>query len=384
MRFVHIGDSHLGLSQFNRLAEDDGMNLREKLIYEHFSGGIDRIIAKRPDVLVHAGDLFDQVKPKTVAYTTALETLERLDAAGIPLVVIAGNHDMAKTRYTTSPFRVLEYHQAEVHAAYHYEYRKVEIGDTIFHLIPNMLERAHYRQEFDRIKISRSHANVLVTHGLASTLSDRRLNTVAEHEIDASMLDPAFDYIALGHYHGQQQVADHAWYCGSQEYCSYSEIRDVKGGLIVEPDKQSVEHLDLPCTPMLDLGSLPCDGLSGAEIGEAIREHIQPVDTGGDFPMCQLTLEGVRPEASRAIDPRTFMKERSRLLDLKIVFRTDERGVPSSRARSLAGIDYAAEFDTFVRGLGLPPDRQEFVLARGQAVIRTVMEQQSEGGDAAE
>jgi hypothetical protein len=37
-------------------------------------------------VLVHAGDFFDTVKPRTRAYTTVLEALDRLHAAGIPLV----------------------------------------------------------------------------------------------------------------------------------------------------------------------------------------------------------------------------------------------------------------------------------------------------------
>jgi DNA repair exonuclease SbcCD nuclease subunit len=37
---------------------------------------------KKSSVLVHAGDLFDIVKPKTRAYTTVLEALDRLNAAG--------------------------------------------------------------------------------------------------------------------------------------------------------------------------------------------------------------------------------------------------------------------------------------------------------------
>ena len=383
MRFVHIGDSHLGLSQFNRLDPETSMNLRERLVYANFLDGIDAITRLHPDVVVHAGDLFDQVKPKTVAYTVALEALDRLGDAGIPLVIIAGNHDMAKTRFTASPFQVLEYHHAEVHAAYRYQYQAVEIGDTLFHLIPNMLEPIHYRQEFDKVGISSSHANVLVTHGLASTLSDRRLNTVAEHEIDASMLAPGFDYIALGHYHGQEQVADRAWYCGSQEYCSYNEIRDVKGGLLVNTEGHRVDHFDLPCTPMLDLGTIRCDGLTGAEIGKAICEHLQGPATAGEFPLCQLALDGISPEASRAIDPRDFQAERGRLLDLKLVRRTNERGVPPTRATSLAGIDYPAEFEAFVLGLCLPMDRQEFAIVKGREVIRAVLEGEDGNGDAA-
>jgi DNA repair exonuclease SbcCD nuclease subunit len=138
MKLVHIADTHLGLATSNKL-DSDGMNLREKLIYENFLAAIDRIIRLKPDVIVHAGDLFDHVKPKTRSYTTVLEAFERLQASGIPFIVIAGNHSIAKTRYTLSPFSVLEYHATDLHVAYQYRYKRVELGETIFHLIPNML-----------------------------------------------------------------------------------------------------------------------------------------------------------------------------------------------------------------------------------------------------
>ena len=188
MKLIHIADTHLGLAAFSRLDPESGMNLREKQIYDNFLRGINDIITARPDALVHAGDLFDTVKPKTKAYTTVLEALERLSEAGIPLVIIAGNHSMAKTRYTTSPYEVLTYHKAEITAAYRFRYEKVELQDTVFHLIPNMLRAEDYRTAFDQIEPSSNHNNVLVTHGLATQIKDKRLATVAEHELDSTIL----------------------------------------------------------------------------------------------------------------------------------------------------------------------------------------------------
>jgi exonuclease SbcD len=49
----------------------------EKLVYDNFLKAIDEIIHQKPDVLVHAGDLFIVVKPKTRAYTTVLEALDQ-------------------------------------------------------------------------------------------------------------------------------------------------------------------------------------------------------------------------------------------------------------------------------------------------------------------
>ena len=68
MNLIHIADTHLGLAAFNRLDPESGMNLREKQVYDNFLSVIDAIIKEKPDVLVHAGDLFDVVKHKTRAY----------------------------------------------------------------------------------------------------------------------------------------------------------------------------------------------------------------------------------------------------------------------------------------------------------------------------
>ena len=381
MRFVHIGDSHLGLSQFNRLA-DDGVNLRERLVYSHFLEGIDAVIRVHPDAVVHAGDLFHSVRPKTLAYTTALEALSRLGDAGIPLLIIAGNHDMKKSRYTTSPFEVLEYHRAPIHAGYRYRYEPVDLGGSRFHLIPNLLLPSQYREEYDRITPLINGGNVLVTHGLTSTLRDHRLGTVMEHEIDATMLSPEFDYIALGHFHGQRQVADNAWYCGSQEYITYAEICDSKGGLLVDLDRRTVDHLDLPCTPMIDLGELACEALSPRDVGEGIAGRVEHADTPGQPAMAVITLSGTNRRVLQAVDPGILQEARSHLLDLKIVVRSGASGTPLTDRRDLTGVNYVDLFREYLKEQGLESRKHEFVLGKGSDVIRKVMAGEAGEADA--
>jgi exonuclease SbcD len=384
MRIVHIADTHLGLAAFNRIDPESGMNMRERLIYENFLEAIEVIIRQRPDAIVHAGDLFDRVKPKTRAYTTVLEALERLGEEGIPFVVIAGNHSMPKTRYTSSPLEVLEYHQAEVHAAYRYRYEPVELGDTVFHLIPNMLRAGDYVEAYHEIDLSPDHHNVLVTHGLVSTLNDFRLRTVAEHELQADMLSSGFDYIALGHFHGQRQVADNAWYSGSLEYCTYGELPDVKGGLVVDTGSGRVEHLDLPHTPMMDMGTIRCEGLGAAEVSETIAQKIERFPEGFDTAMCQLTLEGIARETVSAIDRRTLSEFKRRVLDLKVRIRMADEQANVLEEKDLRTVDYIGEFESFVAGKHLDAPVRDFVVNKGTAVLRTVIERHQEEQDAAQ
>lgn len=386
MKIVHLADTHLGLSAFNRVDPETGMNLREQLIYDNFLAAVDRVVALRPDALVHAGDLFHQVKPKTRAYTTALDALSRLHDAGIPVLAVAGNHSMAKTRYTASPFEVLErggYRSRDLYVAHHNRYRRVELGDTVFHLIPNMLLPEGYRTAFEEIEYS-SGTNVLVTHGLASILKDRRLHTVAEHELDATILSDRFDYIALGHFHGQVQVADNAWYSGSLEHCNYGEIAEKKGGLAVDLASGEVEHIDLPHTPMISLGRINCDGLSAREVVDAVIDAADGAGKKIHRAICQVTLDGVLRETLRALDQKALLDIRDRVLDLKLQVLTVDDPSRIFYQDSLVDLDYVVEFERFVEKERLAPGDEEFVKRTGTAVLRSVIARHKEGESAAE
>jgi DNA repair protein SbcD/Mre11 len=86
MKFLHTADWHLGkrLEQFSRLAE------QQQVLAEICA------IAERedPDVILVAGDLYDQINPSVEAAELLYRSLKQLAADGRRAVVgIAGNHD---------------------------------------------------------------------------------------------------------------------------------------------------------------------------------------------------------------------------------------------------------------------------------------------------
>ena len=379
MKIVHIADTHLGLAGFNRIDPETGMNLREKLIYDNFLKSMKVIVSQKPDAVVHAGDLFDRVKPRTHAYIAVMSALNMLEEAGIPLILISGNHSMPKTRYTPSPFEVLRYHShsAEVHCAYKYRYEKKEVGDTTFHLIPNMLRASDYRNAFNEIEIGPDTSNVMVTHGLATTLRDYRLRTVAEHEIDSTMLSEDFSYIALGHFHGQKQVAENAWYSGSIEYCSYNEIHDKKGGLVVDTESGEVTPLKLPHMAMTDLGKIDCGTLTPSEITEKIASIIDRMEDPADA-ICQVRLENVLREKMRSINREEMTAIKNRVLNLRITTDTIDPVNRGFEADDPSSVDYVEEFRKFVKIQGLEGSLEEEVIKTGTGIFKTVLEKHGE------
>jgi DNA repair exonuclease SbcCD nuclease subunit len=381
MKFIHLADTHLGRAAFNKLAED-GSNLRETLIYENFLSAIESIIQERPDALVHAGDLFDTVKPKTKAYTTVLQALEWLQEAGIPLVLIAGNHSMQKTQHAVSPLEVIARSNL-IHAAYSFRYEKIEIGDTVFHLIPNMLRAEDYHTAHKEIEISKDHNNVLVTHGLATTIRDKRLSTVAEFELDNEILTDQFDYIALGHYHGQMRVGPKAWYSGSIEHLTYGEIADEKGGLLVNPARTyGVEHFSLTRSPMRDLGVIVCsprgrNGIGYENITEAIEEEIGLLDGQGD-QMFQVTLD-FGTESVWLPPAEDLIGIREGLLDLKIRVKSRETAAQAvPQQQDLHAIDYVREFGRFLQQRPMSEAQRASVERCGLETLKTVTAQHLE------
>ncbi len=380
--FIHIADTHLGKVSFNKTTPD-GSNLRETLIYENFLAAIEAIIDLDPGAVIHAGDLFDTVKPKTKALLIALQALDMLKEARIPFVAIAGNHSMQKNSYTTSAFEILKKAHPECTFAYSFKYENVKIGDTLFHLIPNMLCPEDYKKAaFDASSYNRENPHcekcnhVLVTHGLADTIPDMRLSTVAEFELTKEVLLPSYDYIAGGHVHKQMKVGSNMYYSGSLEYLTYGEIEDVKGGLLVNPEKHTVEHIELPHCPMKDLGTIMCGG-------EPVEYFVDSLTDLIDLPhidantMFQVTVD-FENDPIKSIPSDALKDIRDNILDLKIKVRSNELQRTEIKQQDLHAINYITEFEKFLQQRQLTEQQRVSVLSRGTDTLKTVMANHSE------
>jgi len=108
MKILHMADTHLGYSAYRKLT-NDGTNQREIDIYDSFTQCIDYAIKSNPDLIIHAGDLFDSVRPTNRAITAALHQIIRLSKENIPFVVISGNHETPRLKETGSIFRIFEH-----------------------------------------------------------------------------------------------------------------------------------------------------------------------------------------------------------------------------------------------------------------------------------
>lgn len=286
MRLLHTSDWHLGqtLHNFDRT-------------YEHacfLEWLVETLAAESIDVLLIAGDIFDNANPSAAAHRQLYRFLQqaRSRVPHLQVVVIAGNHDSPGRLEAPTP--LLEAHGTIVvgnvartqDGGIDLERLLVPLRGrdgkveawclAVPFLRPGDVPRAllddadagldpylHgtallYRQAFAlaQSRCTGSEAIIAMGHchmvgGESSHDSERRIVIGGTEALPASMFDPQVAYVALGHLHLAQRVGghEHRRYCGSPLPLSFSEVGYQHQVLRIEldgPDTRSVTPLHVP------------------------------------------------------------------------------------------------------------------------------------------
>jgi exonuclease SbcD len=182
--------------------------------------------------------------------------------------------------------------------------------------------------------------------------SERDIRVGGVGDVPASVFD-GLSYVALGHLHGQQVIADHIRYSGSPLPYSFSEAGHRKGTWLVElgDGKLAVEQVPAPVYRRLSVlrGTLP-DLL-------AAREHD---DVEGDFLAVTLT-DLARPDAAMDRLRRRFPHVLTLAFEPEGVVRTEQSY--GARVRGKDDLEVAAEFIRHVRNTGPTAGERDLLAA---------------------
>jgi hypothetical protein len=141
--------------------------------------------------------------------------------------------------------------------------------------------------------------------------------------------------------------------------------------------------MDLPKTPMVNLGTLRCESLSQSEIAEKIVHASEKIAGCKDKTMCQLTLTEIRRDDARSLNRRFLFDIRKKMLDFRL------RVIPAAESgqvfegRDLKAVDYVAEFEAFLKKKGLDLSVEKYISGTGREVLKQVVETHREDPDAA-
>ncbi|MGA8047523.1 MAG: exonuclease SbcCD subunit D [Dermatophilaceae bacterium] len=258
MRFLHTSDWHLG-----RAFHQVGLLEAHRGYVEHL---IEVVRAERVDAVLIAGDVYDRAMPAPETVELLSETLVRIVDAGAQVIVSSGNHDSAVRLGFASG--LLERAGVHLRTGLGDVARPVVVRDTAVYPIPYleprlvapMLQCAPTHADVltsvlgqlpPRGLVPGTSSSVVMAHtfvtGCATTDSERDILSGGLTAVHPDVFT-GYSYVALGHLHGRQQVADTVRYSGSPVAMSFSEVAHTKGSLLVElgPTGARVETVAAP------------------------------------------------------------------------------------------------------------------------------------------
>lgn len=268
MKLIHISDLHLG-----KRVNDVSMIVDQKYILEEVLKIVDQ---EQPDGVLIAGDVYDKAVPSAEAVEVMDEFLFCLSQRGCKVFIISGNHDSPERLAFGG--RLLDRAGIHISPVYSGEVLPIILSDKYgtvnFYLLP-FIKPAHVRRFFpeadihsytdalrtviDRMNINRAERNILLTHQFvtgASRCESEEISVGGSDNVDASVFE-GFDYVALGHIHGPQNIRDHIRYCGTPLKYSFSEVSHTKSLTIVELAGKGTVRVDTrPLLPLRDMRQL--------------------------------------------------------------------------------------------------------------------------------
>ena len=275
MKFLHLGDLHIGKSLLDFSLIDDQKYILNQII--------EVAEKKNVDALLIAGDVYDRSIPSEEAVSLFDRFLCTLASKQIKTFVISGNHDsderlnFGSSLFETNGVYIASKFEGKLYRKELKDQKNPEERVNIFllpfvkasqvkHFYPDAAIETYedaVRTIIENTEIHEEETNILVAHqfvsgkGSAPVLSGSESAAVQNvgliEQIGTSCFD-CFDYVALGHIHAPQQLdRETLRYSGSPLKYSLSESNDNKSMplVTVEGGKVSVELS--PLTPIRDV-----------------------------------------------------------------------------------------------------------------------------------
>ena len=269
MKFIHLSDLHLGkrVNAFSMI--DDQKDIVKKILKV--------IKEEKPDAVLIAGDIYDKPVPSVEAVELFDDFLKQLSRQKLQVFIISGNHDSPeRMAFAAELIEASGIHIAPVYGG------KVEpvslrdaYGTVNIYMLP-FIKPVHVRSVFpeekaesytealdvaiSHMEVDKEERNILLTHQFvtgAVRSESEEISVGGSDNVDASVF-AAFDYVALGHIHGPQQVGrETIRYCGTPLKYSFSEAGHRKSVTVLEmKEKGEIQIRTADLVPLHDLREL--------------------------------------------------------------------------------------------------------------------------------
>jgi exonuclease SbcD len=386
LRIAHLADLHLGYRAYHR-ATPRGVNVREADVADAFRRAVARVVELRPDVVLVAGDVFHTVRPSNTAIADAFRQLCVLTEGlpGVPVVMIAGNHDSPRSSDTgniLSLFREIE--GVTVVADECHPVRLASLDATLLCMPHNALA-ADGGEPVPMDPDPKARHNLLMLHGtVGGAAAEAKIRYVTEFGgavvEDTAIGAERWDYVALGHYHIVTDLAPNMWYAGALERTStnlWQEQGD-KGFVLFDTDTGRGEFHAVETRPVLDLPRLSARGKGAAEVDEGIRAALESVAGGIAGKIVRLVVEDAPRHVVRELNHRRIREWKAEALHFHLDARPPEVRRRAASGAPLKRQTLAEQVEGFLTS-HWTPSRPDIERERLVALGRTYVDRAEEG-----
>lgn len=331
IKLLHLSDIHLGSGfAHGRLNPETGLNTRLEDFVAALSRCMDRALAEPVDLVLFGGDAFPDATPPPLVQQALAQQFCRLSAAGIPAVLLVGNHDQHAQGLggaSLSIYRTLGVpdvvvgDRLETHRI-HTRSGPVQIvtlpwltrstlltrpdteGLSMAQVNELLLDRLRVALEGEIRRLDPEIPCILLAHAMVDTASygaERFLSAGRGFTVPMALLARScFDYVALGHVHRHQVLCEQPLmiYPGSIERVDFSEEQEDKGYVLVQVSRgqAQAEFCPLPVRPFK---TIEVDLTEAEDPQEALLSAIAQTEITDAVVRCLYTL---RPDQVEGLD----------------------------------------------------------------------------------
>lgn len=291
IRFIHTADIHFGMENYGRLDVKTGIHSRLLDFQKALNNCIDYALEKNVDFFLFSGDAYKTANPSPTQQKLLLQCFLRLYKAGIPVVIIVGNHDnplsfgkansldlfselpidgfqvIAKpTSYTLAtkngPINIVGIPWPTRNTiainSKHLLTTGAQITEYISKAVGTIIRS--FAQELDPAIPAVLAGHLTVSSGVFSGSEKRAIYGTDPILFPSDLAIAPFDYVALGHLHRYQNLNPHGYpaivYSGSIERVDFGERKEEKGFCVIsipEKNKASYEFIKVPTRPFIQV-----------------------------------------------------------------------------------------------------------------------------------
>lgn len=281
VKLLHLSDIHLGSGLVHGyLNPATGLNTRLEDFVGSLRRCIDHALDHEVDLVLFGGDAFPDATPPPLHQELFAQQFRRLADAGIPTVLLVGNHDQygqGQEGTSLAIYRALGVSGFIVGDRLQTHWIETRSGPVQVTTLPwlnrstlltqqeslglngeilahQLLQRLHLALEGEIRTLQPGIPAILLAHVMVETArygAERHLSVGKGLTVPLSLLArPAYHYVALGHVHRHQVVARDPLmiYPGSIDRVDFGEEKEEKGCVLVEVTAAgaSYEFLPLP------------------------------------------------------------------------------------------------------------------------------------------